>query len=63
MAQQTCEVEHLAELFGPDMKFRTWRRLWLELARAEQKLGLKITNVQIREMEKHLDDIDYKKEN
>jgi len=51
----------MAELFGPDMKFRTWRRLWLELARAQKKLGLKITDTQIREMEKHLDDIDYKK--
>lgn len=51
----------MAELFGPDMKFRTWRRLWLELARAEKKLGLKITDTQIREMERHLDDIDYKK--
>ncbi len=51
----------MAELFGPDRKFRTWRRLWLELARAEKKLGLEITDAQLREMEKHLDDIDYKK--
>jgi adenylosuccinate lyase len=51
----------MAELFGADMKFRTWRRLWLELARAEKKLGLNITDAQLREMEKHLDDIDYKK--
>ena len=51
----------MAALFGADKKFSTWRRLWLELARAQQKLGLKITNVQIKEMEKHLDDINYKK--
>ena len=51
----------MAALFGADKKFSTWRRLWLELARAEQKLGLDITNVQIGQMEKHLDDIDYKK--
>lgn len=51
----------MAELFGPDMKFRTWRRLWLELARAQKKLGLKITEVQLRQMAEHLDDIDYKK--
>ncbi len=51
----------MAALFGADKKFSTWRRLWLELARAEQKLGLKITGVQIKEMQKHLDDIDYKK--
>jgi adenylosuccinate lyase len=51
----------MAELFGADTKFRTWRRLWLELARAEKKLGLKITDTQIRQMAAHLDDIDYKK--
>jgi len=51
----------MAALFGADKKFSTWRRLWLELARAEQKLGLDIKNVQINEMEKHLDNIDYKK--
>ena len=51
----------MAALFGADKKFSMWRRLWLELARAEQKLGLDIKNVQIKEMEKHLDDIDYKK--
>lgn len=51
----------MAELFGGLKKFGTWRRLWLELARAEQKLGIDIKNVQITEMEKHLDDIDLKK--
>jgi adenylosuccinate lyase len=51
----------MAALFGADKKFSTWRRLWLELARSEQKLGLDIKNVQIKEMEKHLDDIDYKR--
>lgn len=53
--------KEMAALFGPDKKFTTWRRLWLELARAEQKLGLDITNVQLKEMQKHLDDIDYQK--
>ena len=51
----------MSELFGNLKKFGTWRRLWLELARAEQKLGLDIKQVQIREMERHLDDIDLKK--
>lgn len=51
----------MAELFGANKKFGTWRRLWLELARAEQKLGLDITDDQIKEMEKHLDDINYTK--
>ncbi len=53
--------KEMAELFGADMKFRTWRRIWLELARAEKKLGLKITGAQIKQMADHLDDIDYKK--
>ena len=49
----------MAELFGPQRKFSTWRRLWLELARAEKKLGLDITQVQIDQMAAHLDDIDF----
>ncbi|NLW83029.1 MAG: adenylosuccinate lyase [Phycisphaerae bacterium] len=53
--------KEMAELFGADMKFTTWRKLWLELAKAEQKLGLKITDVQIKQMQQHLTDIDYKK--
>ncbi len=53
--------KEMAALFGPNKKFSTWRRLWLELARGQQKLGLQITNVQLKEMQKHLDDIDYKK--
>lgn len=51
----------MAELFGPGKKFGTWRRLWLELAKAEKKLGIDIKQNQINEMEKHLDDIDLKK--
>ncbi len=51
----------MAELFGADTKFRTWRRLWLELAKAQKKLGLKIADAQIRQMAAHLEDIDYKK--
>ena len=42
-------------------KHSTWRRLWLALAKAEQKLGLDITNEQIAEMEAHIDDIDFAK--
>jgi adenylosuccinate lyase len=51
----------MAELFGPQKKFSTWRRLWLELARAEKKLGLDIKQTQIDQMARHLDDIDFKK--
>jgi adenylosuccinate lyase len=53
--------KEMAELFGPQKKFSTWRRVWLELAKAERKLGLKITQEQISEMARHLDDIDFKK--
>ncbi|MBN2511334.1 MAG: adenylosuccinate lyase [Sedimentisphaerales bacterium] len=53
--------KEMAELFSADTKFRTWRRIWLELAKAEQKLGLKITNAQIKEMAANLDNIDYAK--
>ena len=38
-------------LFSQDFKFRTWRRLWIALARAEQKQGLPITDEQIAALE------------
>ena len=46
-------------VFSEDNKFRTWRRLWIALARAEQKQGLPITDGQIAELEAHKDDINY----
>ena len=46
-------------VFSEDNKFRTWRRLWIALARAEQKQGLPITDEQIAELEAHRDDINY----
>jgi len=49
----------MAELFGAQRKFSTWRRLWLELAKAQKKLGLDISQGQIKQMAKHLDDIDF----
>lgn len=51
----------MAELFGAQKKFSTWRRLWLELAKAEKNLGLDISQKQIEEMAAHLDDIDFDK--
>jgi adenylosuccinate lyase len=53
--------KEMAELFGAQKKFSTWRRMWLELAKAQRKLGLKITQAQISEMARHLDDINFKK--
>ncbi len=49
----------MQELFSPDRKFRTWRKLWVALAEAEQELGLPITAEQIEELKNHLDDINY----
>lgn len=49
----------MAELFSDQTKFRTWRRLWLALARAEKTLGVEITDEQIADLEAHQDDIDY----
>lgn len=47
-------------LFSPDKKFRTWRRLWIALAEAEKKLGLKrITDEHLADMRRHAEDIDY----
>ena len=46
-------------IFSPDMKFRTWRKLWITLAETERELGLNITQEQIDEMKAHADDINY----
>lgn len=51
--------EEMMYLFSPDKKFKTWRRLWIALARAEKKLGLPITDEQIEELEIHKDSINY----
>lgn len=47
------------QLFSDDTKFSTWRKLWVALAKAEQDLGLEISNEQIEEMEKFIYDINY----
>jgi adenylosuccinate lyase len=57
----------MAELWGPQRKFSTWRRLWLALAEAQRELGLcgpdastpRISVAQLDEMRAHLDDIDF----
>ncbi|MBR5407509.1 MAG: adenylosuccinate lyase [Lachnospiraceae bacterium] len=46
-------------IFSPDMKFKTWRRLWIALAEAEKELGLNITQEQIDELKAHAEDINY----
>lgn len=46
-------------IFSEDMKFRTWRRLWIALAETEKELGLDITQKQIDELKSHAEDINY----
>lgn len=46
-------------IFSPEKKFKTWRRLWIALAKSEKKLGLDISDEQIAELEAFKDDINY----
>ncbi|NLD87998.1 MAG: adenylosuccinate lyase, partial [Clostridiales bacterium] len=46
-------------IFSSDMKFRTWRKLWIALAKAEKELGIEITDEQIAELESNADNINY----
>ena len=46
-------------IFSPDMKFRTWRKLWVALAEAEHELGLPVTREQVEELKAHQDEINY----
>ncbi len=46
-------------LFSDNNKFRTWRKLWIALAKAEHKLGLNVTQEQIDQLEAHAGDINY----
>jgi adenylosuccinate lyase len=46
-------------IFSPDMKFKTWRKLWIALAESEMELGLNITKEQVDELKAHVDDINY----
>ena len=50
------EMQHI---FSDNFKFRTWRKLWIALAKAEHALGLPVTQAQIDELEAHQDDINY----
>ena len=51
--------DEMQYIFSPDMKFCTWRRLWIALAETEKELGLDITEEQIEELKAHKDDINY----
>ena len=51
--------DEMQYLFSSDNKFRTWRKLWILLAKAEKQLGLPITQEQIDELEAYKDNINY----
>ena len=46
-------------LFSDNNKFRTWRKLWIALAKAEHQLGLNVTREQIDQLEAHADEVNY----
>lgn len=49
----------MSELFGERTRIRTWRRLWLALAKAEHRAGIRVTSRQIKQLERTLDRIDF----
>ena len=49
----------MSELFSERTRIRTWRRLWLALAKAEHRAGIRITARQIKQLEKTIDRIDF----
>ncbi|MDZ4857534.1 MAG: adenylosuccinate lyase [Candidatus Hydrogenedentes bacterium] len=52
-------TKEMAQLWGAQKKFSTWRRCWVALAEAEQELGLPISTEQIDELRAHVDNIDF----
>jgi adenylosuccinate lyase len=48
----------MSAVWSPQTKFRTWRRLWVALARAQQELGLAISDAQLAELEAHVELVD-----
>ena len=60
LVERNASVE-MSELFGAQQKFSIWRRLWLELAKAQKKLGLDIKRGQINQMARHVENIDFAK--
>ncbi len=51
--------DYMLRLFSSDMRYRTWRKLWVSLAKAESRLGLPVTEEQVAELAAHTEDIDY----
>ena len=51
--------KEMAKIFSDDEKFKTWRRLWVALAKSQKELEINITDEQIKEMEENIDNINY----
>lgn len=51
--------KYMLELFSARTRILTWRKLWISLAKAEHELGLPVTEDQIRDLEAHIDEIDF----
>ncbi|MBE6068196.1 MAG: adenylosuccinate lyase [Clostridium lundense] len=51
--------KEMSYLFSDEMKFKTWRKLWVALAESEKELGLNITDEQVEELKKNIDNINY----
>lgn len=51
--------DYMKSLFSAQTRIETWRKLWVELARAESELGLPITSEQVADLEAHITDVDF----
>ncbi len=51
--------EYMLKLFSADTRYKTWRKLWVSLAKAERDLGLPVSDEQILELKNNIDNIDY----
>ncbi|NFO02755.1 adenylosuccinate lyase [Clostridium botulinum] len=51
--------KEMSFIFSDDMKFTTWRKLWVALAEGERELGLNITEEQINELRSNIYNINY----
>ncbi|EGL38668.1 adenylosuccinate lyase [Parvimonas sp. oral taxon 110 str. F0139] len=51
--------KEMSYIFSDEFKFKTWRKLWITLAKGEKSLGLNITDEQIKELEAFKEDINF----
>ncbi len=56
---QRYASKEISYLFSPEYRFRTWRKLWVALAKEEKNLGVDISQKQIDELEQYKNDINY----